>query len=494
MDAVTPPPDFAEMRRKIEEAGQDAMNPDAGNRQALFERAILDVLDLRNNAMAIYSRQVRNPEVRRKAHKTRRHAERKIGELLIAAARAGLRYIHQKTGKIGPASSLITLEKLGITRKQSQTWQKLARMSDAAFDAWLDAELTRKSQHRHRRANVHKAGQSSTTTMPIANIKIGQRHRRDLGDIAGLAASISGVGLLHPVVVKADGTLIAGERRLSAFKQLERTEIPVTVVDLDNIVRGELAENAIRKDFLPSEIEAIRRALEPIEKVAATSRKLSGRSVPDGGETRDQIGALAGVSGRTVDKIAAVVAAAEAEPERFGHLVEEMDRTGKVDRAHKQLRRTARKPKQTPSAMNDAPDDIARPDKPALEPIRPNISNIELPALESAAKEPMGSDDVGPQTAPDQPTPTPEEAAAERKALYARNEQTAPDGDADLPVNFVVTLSSSVHGELDRHQAPTRAAALDLARTMVDDAIAREQERQWLHGETVVIKIEQDDE
>jgi hypothetical protein len=39
---------------------------------------------------------------------------------------------------------------------------------------------------------------------------------------------------------------------------------------------------------------------------------------------------------------------------------------------------------------------------------------------------------------------------------------------------FVVTLSSSVHGELDRHQAPTRAAALDLARTMVDDAIARE--------------------
>jgi hypothetical protein len=58
---------------------------------------------------------------------------------------------------------------------------------------------------------------------------------------------------------------------------------------------------------------------------------------------------------------------------------------------------------------------------------------------------------------------------------------------------FVVTLSSSVHGELDRHQAPTRAAALELARTMVDDAIAQERERQWLHGETVVIKIEQDD-
>ncbi len=73
------------------------------------------------------------------------------------------------------------------------------------------------------------------------------------------------------------------------------------------------AENVERKDFLPSEIDAIRRAMLPAEKAAAKkrqqehggtapgkhSRKLSG-SV----ETRDQIGALAGVSGRTVEKIA----------------------------------------------------------------------------------------------------------------------------------------------------------------------------------------------
>lgn len=43
----------------------------------------------------------------------------------------------------------------------------------------------------------------------------------------------------------------------------------------------------------------------------------------------DMIGAFAGVSGRTVDKIRDVVEAAAAEPEKFGHLVEEMDRTGK---------------------------------------------------------------------------------------------------------------------------------------------------------------------
>jgi hypothetical protein len=45
--------------------------------------------------------------------------------------------------------------------------------------------------------------------------------------------------------------------------------------DLEEVVRGELAENAIRKDFLPSEIEAIRRAIEPLEKAAAKERQVS---------------------------------------------------------------------------------------------------------------------------------------------------------------------------------------------------------------------------
>jgi len=82
------------------------------------------------------------------------------------------------------------------------------------------------------------------THRPINSIQIGTRHRRDLGNIDGLAASMRDVGLLHPIVVRADGTLIAGERRLTAAKKLGWTQIPVTIVNLDNIVRGELAENA----------------------------------------------------------------------------------------------------------------------------------------------------------------------------------------------------------------------------------------------------------
>jgi hypothetical protein len=91
---------------------------------------------------------------------------------------------------------------------------------------------------------------------------------------------------------------------------------------------------AERKDFLPSEIEAIRRALVPRVGIPV------GRPVSKTGEsfanyerqsrTNDKIGSFAGISGRTVEKIAAVVEAAETQPEKFGHLVEEMDRTGKV--------------------------------------------------------------------------------------------------------------------------------------------------------------------
>jgi hypothetical protein len=103
----------------------------------------------------------------------------------------------------------------------------------------------------------------------IANIVVGTRHRRDMGAIAGLAASMAEFGLLHPIVIRPDGVLIAGERRLKAAKQLGWTDIPVTVVDLKAVARGEFAENIARKDFTLSEAVAIKRALEPLEKVAA---------------------------------------------------------------------------------------------------------------------------------------------------------------------------------------------------------------------------------
>jgi ParB/RepB/Spo0J family partition protein len=84
--------------------------------------------------------------------------------------------------------------------------------------------------------------------IPISKIVIGKRHRRELGDIEGLAANIRDVGLLHPVVITPGYHLIAGERRTLAFQLLKRDPIPVTIVDLDKIARGEHAENTYRKD------------------------------------------------------------------------------------------------------------------------------------------------------------------------------------------------------------------------------------------------------
>jgi ParB/Sulfiredoxin domain len=109
--------------------------------------------------------------------------------------------------------------------------------------------------------------------IPIDKIKVGKRHRRDLGDIDALARSIDSVGLLHLIVMCPDGTLIAGARRLAACKALGWDEVPVRIVDLDKVVRGEFAENSMRKDFTLSEAVAIKRALEPLEKAAAKERQ-----------------------------------------------------------------------------------------------------------------------------------------------------------------------------------------------------------------------------
>ncbi len=138
--------------------------------------------------------------------------------------------------------------------------------------------------------------------------------------------------------------LIAGGRRLEALRRLGWSEVPVTVVDLEEIARGEFSENAHRKDFVPSEIDAIRRALEPIEKAAAKARMSDGAKGVENfhtlpGKTQDKIGAFAGISGRQVEKIRTVVEAAEKEPKQFGHLVEVLDRPHGVSRAYHALRR-----------------------------------------------------------------------------------------------------------------------------------------------------------
>jgi ParB family chromosome partitioning protein len=52
----------------------------------------------------------------------------------------------------------------------------------------------------------------------VASIRVGQRHRRDLGDLNALVASIRREGLLQPITITPDGLLVCGARRLAAVR------------------------------------------------------------------------------------------------------------------------------------------------------------------------------------------------------------------------------------------------------------------------------------
>ena len=73
-------------------------------------------------------------------------------------------------------------------------------------------------------------------TLPITSIRVGKRHRKTLGNVAELARNIAEVGLLHPVVVHPDGTLIAGGRRLAAVQKLGWSEVPVALIASNSVV------------------------------------------------------------------------------------------------------------------------------------------------------------------------------------------------------------------------------------------------------------------
>ena len=95
---------------------------------------------------------------------------------------------------------------------------------------------------------------------------IGERHRRDMGDLQPLAESMREVGLLQPIGITDDRRLVFGERRVKAAQMLGWRSIPARVVDTPSIVAGEYAENEIRKDFTPSERVAIVEAMRTLHR------------------------------------------------------------------------------------------------------------------------------------------------------------------------------------------------------------------------------------
>lgn len=91
-------------------------------------------------------------------------------------------------------------------------------------------------------------------TVPIASVTAvrPERQRRELTGIDELAESIFRIGLINPIVISPQGVLVAGERRLTACRQLGWTSIPVQfTTDLSEYELQciELEENVKRVDL-----------------------------------------------------------------------------------------------------------------------------------------------------------------------------------------------------------------------------------------------------
>ncbi|MCX5495407.1 ParB N-terminal domain-containing protein [Kaistia dalseonensis] len=97
----------------------------------------------------------------------------------------------------------------------------------------------------------------------IAEIAVGERHRKDMGDLKALAENIREQGLLQPIGITEDKVLVFGERRMRACEAyLKWNEIDCRIVNVTSILEGEYAENEMRRAFTPSERIAIAEAVE----------------------------------------------------------------------------------------------------------------------------------------------------------------------------------------------------------------------------------------
>jgi ParB/RepB/Spo0J family partition protein len=95
-------------------------------------------------------------------------------------------------------------------------------------------------------------------TIPVAKIVLGDNPRTyfDPEEHDQLVRSIRAIGLLTPVTVVADGDdyrLIAGERRLRAYQELELADIPAHVTVVKDDRAAAITENVVRSNLHPIE-------------------------------------------------------------------------------------------------------------------------------------------------------------------------------------------------------------------------------------------------
>ncbi|MEU0818883.1 ParB/RepB/Spo0J family partition protein [Streptomyces mirabilis] len=182
-----------------------------------------------------------------------------------------------------------------------------------------------------------------TKTVGVQDIEVGERARVDLGDLTDLMASIEQLGLLQPIVVTDDNRLIAGGRRLESCRRLGLDEVQVVVAehihDAVDLLKAERDENTCRKPMTASELIALGRQIEALEKPKARERMSeAGKSSAPGSpserfvpaneplpkpiDSRERAAEAVGLSTATYSRIKQVANAAEGFEESRGQRTE----------------------------------------------------------------------------------------------------------------------------------------------------------------------------
>jgi len=101
--------------------------------------------------------------------------------------------------------------------------------------------------------------------VPIEDIKVKKRVRKDMGDIAALADSMKRFGQICPILITKKNVLVAGGRRLEAARSLGWRTVNAIEVDIsDELTRLEYEreENVQRRDFTDEETEEADRKIQ----------------------------------------------------------------------------------------------------------------------------------------------------------------------------------------------------------------------------------------
>ena len=192
--------------------------------------------------------------------------------------------------------------------------------------------------------------------LPVEQITMRGRVRKSYGDIDGLAESINRLGLLQPIGVRDDNTLVCGGRRLKAVKKLGWSEVPVHVCDnlTDEVayLEAERDENTCRLELTPDEALKIFEKLEPkyqrlnqgVKRGPAEKGGGSSTSKRDNSKRTSERAAIAtGYSEKTLRKVREVKAAAKEDPDSFGELAKSLGEPKcKVDAIHRKYKAVIR--------------------------------------------------------------------------------------------------------------------------------------------------------